>query len=446
MLNPSEESALWSTVSFADFDIHPLTGFVPFETPLSRLPAEWDVWERALEDATRLKLQLGASVGLTDTEKFKSEGWRIRVRELPVVPITNLKESGSLLRRAHGVLTYLLHFYAHSMPPDAEVRIPPSLSLPLLQVSAKLDIPSVMTYADDITNNWTLKEDTPNGTSILDNLRSQLSFTGTKDEEAFYLSPLRVELRGAEALRIMQNTLNDLAAGGPDTEHKVTEALLQLARVFKGLKEALLSVREACNPDFFFRSIRPWLIGGDSNPNRKWVFEGIERDPTLKEPTLLSGSSAAQSALIQTLDGFLGVEKPRLDGHIDTTSVSLSMPFAHRMRLYMPRRHREFLARLTATGSALRHFVTLANSSPLSDAYNAAIAALKEFRDAHMIIVTLYIIQPSKRLLKEEAEQQGVEATENHELKGSAGGELACLLKDFRQRTTSAIIPSRSNS
>ncbi|KAG6910272.1 hypothetical protein DXG01_012084 [Tephrocybe rancida] len=423
-------------INLEAFDIHPLTGFISRTAPIARLPAKWESWEAILEDATNSKLQLGAKFGITEAEKGTSEAWRSRVRELPVISIMNLEASEPLLSRAHAILAYLVHFYVHSLPSDAEACIPPSLSLPFLQVSAKLDVPPVMTYTDDIMSNWSLREPTSDGVPTMGNLRSQRSFTGISDEEAFYLAPVHVELRGAEALRLIQSSLNDIAVSRDDTTARVTEALLQLTLAFKGLKEALLSVRDGCNPDFFYRNLRPWLIGGDTDPNRKWIFEGIERDPSLKEPTYLSGSSAAQSPLIQALDGLLGVEKPQADPGANSGSITLSTPFAHRMRVYMPRRQRELLEHLTATGSALRSFVASTNDSKLSEAYNAALIALKEFRDGHMIIVTLYIIQPSKRLAKEEAERRGVEDTDNRDLKGSAGGDLASLLKDFRARTT----------
>ncbi|GLB40735.1 putative indoleamine 2,3-dioxygenase [Lyophyllum shimeji] len=377
---------------------------------------------------------------LSEEAKANSEAWRNRLRELEVLPITDLKQSEVNLRRAHQVLTYLLHFYVHPLPPDGEIRIPVSISLPLLQVSAELQIPPVMTYGDDVMYNWTLKEPTADGVPTSNNLRSQASFTGAVDEEAFYLAPVRVELRGAEALRLMQNMLDDLSTGSADLRARITQTLKAMTTVIKDLKDALLSVREDCNPDFFYRSIRPWLVGADSDPaKRPWIFEGLERDPSLTAPTQLSGSSAAQSALIQALDIFLGIAK---SGPVaDASSTSISTPFAQRMRVYMPRRHRVFLEQLDEYGRVLREFVSGRKDAELAEAYNAAVTALKEFRDAHMIIITLYIIGPSKRVAREEAEAHGRDTGMEKELKGSAGGDLARLLKDFRERTTSALLP-----
>ncbi|KAF8072252.1 Indoleamine 2,3-dioxygenase [Lyophyllum atratum] len=384
-------------IKFADFDIYPISGFLPSQSP---------------------KLQLGAAPGLSEEEQAKSESWRKRVRELAILPIVDLKQSEVNMRRAHLVLTYLLHFYVHTLPTDADVLIPASISLPLLQVSAELQVPPVMAYSDDIMYNWALRKPTADGLPISSNLRSQASFTGAVDEEAFYLAPVRVELRGAEALQLMQTILNDLSLSNADVIPRITGSLMTLTLVIKDLRTVLLSVREDCSPDFFYRHIRPWLP---------------------QTPTDLSGSSAAQSSLIQALDIFLGIAGPSVGGPIgDASSTSLSASFAQRMRVYMPRRHREFLERLRSLNGSLRDFVTRTNDATLSEAYNAALLALKEFRDGHMIIVTLYVIGPSKRIAREEEK----EATGPKEkLKGSAGGDLAHLLKDFREKTASALLP-----
>ncbi|KAF8055549.1 Indoleamine 2,3-dioxygenase [Lyophyllum atratum] len=427
-------------IKFADFDIDPISGFLPSQAPLSRLPPAWKPWESALEDATSQKLQLGAAPGLSEEEKAKSESWRKRVRELAVLPMMDLKQYEVNMRRAHLVLTYLLHFYVHTLPPDVEILIPASISLPLLQVSAELQGPPVMAYSDDIMYNWALRNPTADGLPTSSNLRSQASFTGAMDEEAFYLAPVRVELRGAEALRLMQTILSDLSLSSADVIPRITESLMNLTTVIKDLRTVLLSVREDCSPDFFYRHIRPWLVGADSDPNnRPWIFEGIDRDPSLKTPTDLSGSSAAQSSLIQALDIFLGIAGPGVGGPVvDASSISLSASFARRMRVYMPRRHREFLERLGSLKGSLRDFVTRIEDAKLSEAYNAALLALKEFRDGHMIIVTLYVIGPSKCIAREE-ENEGTGPKEK--LKGSAGGDLAHLLKDFREKTTNALLP-----
>ena len=152
---------------------------------------------------------------------------------------------------------------------------------------------------------------------------------------------------------------------------------------------------------------------------RGWVFGSLkeavkscdkgEDEEIIREPAESSGPGAGQSSLMQSLDIFLGVDKY---SHSVVTIGGKNVPepspdtiaqkssFLARMQLYMPRHHRRFLQHLAANPRPLRDFVVaraeLATKSEedreLVDAYNAAVKALKEFRDAHMMIVTLYII------------------------------------------------------
>ena len=67
--------------SWSQFGIDVNTGFLA-NAPLPCLPSEWEQWEAALEDAMAAKLQLGALPGLSEEEQFKSEEWRLRVRNV----------------------------------------------------------------------------------------------------------------------------------------------------------------------------------------------------------------------------------------------------------------------------------------------------------------------------------------------------------------------------
>ncbi|KAF6765855.1 hypothetical protein DFP72DRAFT_793194, partial [Ephemerocybe angulata] len=62
----------------------------------------------------------------------------------------------------------------------------------------------------------------------------------------------------------------------------------------------------------------------------------------------------------------------------------------------------------------------------LLQAYNAAVQALKVFRDKHMIIVALYITWNAET--RSEAEEEGKEV-----LKGTGGTDLVRFLKSVRE-------------
>ncbi|KAJ3488165.1 hypothetical protein NLJ89_g11644 [Agrocybe chaxingu] len=203
-----------TTLAAHDFDVDTRTGFLPPQAPISRLPATWESWETALEDAIAARLQLGEKSDLSDSDKKKSQEWRERVRKLPVLSIDELKNSEIALRRAHQVLGWIMHFYIHSMPPSEAIRIPPPITLPLLQVSAQLQLPPVLTYSDDVLYNWGLDSENPDSLPTIGALRRcQISFTSTNDEAEFYLVPARMELAGVEALELMRSTMDEMFVG-----------------------------------------------------------------------------------------------------------------------------------------------------------------------------------------------------------------------------------------
>ncbi|TFY76973.1 hypothetical protein EWM64_g7039 [Hericium alpestre] len=210
-----------TTLAAHDYDVDTRTGFMPPEPPMTRLPGLFEPWEVLLDEAQVQSLQLGRKPDITDAEKETSESWRARVRELPTIPTTVLMQSELLLRRAHHVLAWLMHFYIHSLPPDdADVHIPAPITIPLLQICVQLQLPPVVTYSDDVLYNWALKQPSTQTPPSPDNLRSLTLFSGTPDEEAFYITSARCELRGVAALDIMRDwvvprpeTFHDMLAG-----------------------------------------------------------------------------------------------------------------------------------------------------------------------------------------------------------------------------------------
>jgi indoleamine 2,3-dioxygenase len=433
------------------YDIDPNTGFLPRELPLEHLPLEWELWEQCLDTALALKLSVGSKHDITAESVQKAASWRESVRQLPILSIDNLRNSDPLSRRAHLVLSFIFHIFIHTHTPTAPIIIPSSLGVPLISISNLLDIPPDVTYSDTVLYNWRLKDPSlPLSTS---NFQSQVLFTGTLDEEEFYLASTRIEFHGVEALEIARLTMRDLANG--DLGVVVMQQRLERLKVLiMELKTLLMDVRKACRPTEYYNDVRPWLSGQDSDPlKRKWQFEGLE-EHGLPHPPELSGPSAGQSSLIHALDAFLGIHHPR--------SSPSEPTFQDRMRRYMPRRHRAFLEeRLLnqAKASSLREFIyTHETQAPeLLGAYNGAVRAMKEFRDGHMIIAAMYIVNPSRkaqkeRLARESGEVKYVSAKEGLDgvkratdeggyiLRGTGGTDLVQFLKSVRVNTVETLI------
>jgi indoleamine 2,3-dioxygenase len=123
------------------------------------------------------------------------------------------------------------------------------------------------------------------------------------------------------------------------------------------------------------------------------------------------------------------------------------------MLQYMPLAHRTFLLHLSTHPTPLRPLVEhYARTHPkLAEAYDGALEALRRFREKHMRIVSLYIIQqarrrPSERIRRilghseaddDEAEEVKIELGE---MRGTGGSPLFKFLKRCRDNTTRAMI------
>ncbi|KAJ4467570.1 Indoleamine 2,3-dioxygenase [Lentinula aciculospora] len=433
------------------FDVDSRTGFMPLRPPVRRLPAPWAVWEKLLDDARRDHLQPGDRLGLKLTEMEDSERWRAAVREIPLFPIDNLVKVSELLRRAHLVLTFIMHFYIHTLPPDSSVLIPRPISIPLLQVAKVLDLPPVVTFSDTVLYNWNSNSDAavnPNEIPSLDNIQCQTLFTDTPDESAFYLCSARIELHGVQALNLMRSSIDEISIGDSLAINRLTSYLTSLCTVINELNSLLLDVRKGCDPEIYYNVVRPWFRGEDSDTyldpgsgkNRRWVFEGAGdyADLNMLPPDReLSGASAGQSSLIHALDVFLGVnhEKPNAPS------------FMKRMQRYMPRQHRRFLDHLGKNPRSLREFVLTTSSrdhddGALKEAYNKVLVSLKEFRDSHMVIAALYIIGPARRAAEAFASSTAGEAMIAEPMNdavtgitGTGGTDLVRFLKGVRHQT-----------
>ncbi|TFK62846.1 hypothetical protein BDN72DRAFT_348169 [Pluteus cervinus] len=481
---PSSDEAQYPHL-FDGFDVDNQTGFMPPDPPVSRLPFPWTLWEDVLDEAIHRKLQLGEKSGLTRGEEEESEMWRRCVRELPIKPISHsLASSEALLRRAHLVLGWTMHFYVHTLPPTSPIRIPPPISIPLLQVSEKLQLPPVLTYSDVVLYNWRSIDTDANdddddasqapsasswthpGISLATPLRINTTFTSTPDESKFYLTSARMELRGVEALSLMRSIIHEISISDDNSVRRVTTNLTNMKDVIRDVKELMMDVRSGVGFETFYRDIRPWFRGQDSsasNQGRMWVFGGLEewnegvdeynlrldidgdlktytyppllRRERLIQPTDLSGSSTGQSALIQIFDIFLGV----------CSAAKEEMGVLTKMQKYMPRHHRAFLSYLMSTEHKVQEFVLRGKDDDrvnhigtgtnlggneerdaLRSAYYDARNTLKQLRTEHLVIVAQYILAPARR-----ESTGGSPGT-----KGTGGTDTFKFLKSIRDLTT----------
>ena len=383
------------------------------------------------------------------------------------MPVLDLPQTSlPLLRRAHLVLTFLLHFYVHTSPnantTQAALPIPRSISIPVVTVSNLLGLPPVVTYSDTVLYNFA-PTDPSAGVSIT-NLPSRAleTFTNTRSEEMFYIISAQCEIAGAEALRLMRQSLDELFLADEVALRRLTSYLRKLAVHIDLIGDITLSMMKEIDPEEFYHLIRPWFKGGDSDgPDSKgWEFQGVDDIDAAEDAqsgksrtgSLFSGPSAGQSSLIHAIDIFLTVDHaPRENEAIvlDSEPVGQSKPneatFVQRMLQYMPLQHRSFLLHLAGHPTPLRQLVLAqAQTNPkLAAAYDGALDALRRFREKHMRIVSMFIVQQARRQPSERIQQLvgqvDLPATTG-ELRGTGGSPLFKFLKRCRDNTTRAMV------
>jgi len=112
------------------------------------------------------------------------------------------------------------------------------------------------------------------------------------------------------------------------------------------------------------------------------------------------------------------------------------------MEYYMPRHHRAFLRHLRSRphDTSLLHLIT---TSPLAtdaikSSFNAAVMALKRFRDNHIRIAVLYIVSQAKKASR--GVEDGAEEQEEGVM-GTGGTDLLPFLKNLRDSTARMVVP-----
>ncbi|GAB1521895.1 hypothetical protein RhiTH_004994 [Rhizoctonia solani] len=317
-----ESSPDMTSLACPEFGLDSKTGFLPTQVPLARLPAAFNKWEDALQQAMVILKRPGDSDDPppTDEEREQSSRWRENLRTMEVISIDPLQVDLRVAQRAHHVLAFLVQFYVQSLPPQAEtelgpIHIPRSLAIPFVDVSRYLDIAPIrqLTYADCVLWNFYLED--PSKPLTLENIRIRDLFTKDYQEEHFFLTSARIEIRGFEAIQLMGDAIAmTRKAQNLDVvvdEIRLQSILARLAIVIDDLNQILWSVKDACGYQFFYWVFRPWIRGTDQGyGSPKWLYEGVDGEGIEFQ---CSGPSAGQAALMHAFDVFLGIGHPQKD-------------------------------------------------------------------------------------------------------------------------------------
>lgn len=408
-----------------DHEISLQNGFLPDTIPLRQLPEYYLPWEDIVSDLPT---------------HIRDGSIRENVNKLPILSVENLREEEEW-RRAYVVLAFLMHAYIWGGKTPKDV-LPPAIVRPILEVSSHLEIPPCATYAAVCLWNFTAASSSEEvDMTDPDNISTAISFTGTKDEEWFFVISVSLEAKGGQVTRLMHNAID---AANANNSSLFIALLNEFTDVLRDLGRTLERMSEKCSPHVFFHQLRPFLAGS-KNMAAAGLPHGVFYDKGNGEGEWrqYSGGSNGQSSLIQAFDAFLGIEHSATGG-LKPNKTSASCSYLKDMRNYMPGPHRRFLERLGRQCNIRAYAMNHKTDSPVRDAYNAAVMALSSFRDIHLRLVSRYIILAARKQT-DATEQPGqvnlATATSRgskESFNGTGGTDLIPFLKETRDTTKAA--------
>lgn len=112
----------------------------------------------------------------------------------------------------------------------------------------------------------------------------------------------------------------------------------------------------------------------------------------------------------------------------------------------MPGPHRRFLEHITSIANIRSYVHHQVSDNAVIDAFNIAVQSLAAFRDRHIVLITKYVVIPSRKPLGEVQPTrlnlaisstliQSSEAGKSVGLKGTGGTNLIPFLKQSRDET-----------
>ncbi|XP_032234466.2 indoleamine 2,3-dioxygenase 2 isoform X2 [Nematostella vectensis] len=385
-----------------DYEVSPTRGFIQDEDPLQQLPEYFSPWEEVCE---RLP------------EMWKDETTRHWIEQLPLLDHNKLTSAREWWR-ANLVLVLMSHSYVWCEGETNPKKVlPKSVAVPLVGVSEHLGMPPILTHYCYAIYNWRVIDISRPLT--LDNIKPINTFTGTPSEDGFITVAVQVEMEFGKSVTSLIASQKAVLS---DDCQLLRKELFSVQQMISRLTNALLKIHDVCKPRDFYCFIRVFLNGWQSTSA---LPEGLIYEGVSSTPRQYPGGSAAESTVFQVLDAFLGIR------HHSPSRTS----FLKLMRKHMPPKHNEFITAVE-NGPSVRHYVENSKDQRLHEQYNACVTALQEYRNAHLSIVTKYIIiqankdpeNPNRRLAN----------------KGTGGSDLVKFLQRVRDETKESKLPSTS--
>ena len=307
--------------------------------------------------------------------------------------------------------SFLVQAYVWGAEPPA-TSLPAALAIPMVALADRLGQQPLLQYSGYVLDNWG-RLDPDQGVS-LDNIYMIQKFASGTDEAWFVLVHVAIEARAGAALALYAPLIEAAANGDEDR----AEALLaRIVAVWAEINALFDRMPEHCDPYIYFRRVRPYIHGWKDNPalGAGVVYRGVARYGDA--PQAFRGQTGSQSSIVPSMDALLGV------GH----AADPLRTYLDELHVYRPPGHRRFIDDVRRE-SGVRAFVARSGHRGLTEAYNAAVQAVADFRSRHLEYAASYI------------HSQGRKSAGNHTEIGTGGTPFMKYLKKHRDETRANLL------
>ena len=307
--------------------------------------------------------------------------------------------------------SFLAQAYVWGAETPAPV-LPRPVAVPIVALADRLGQQPLLQYSGYVLDNWGVL-DPAKGVS-LDNIYMIQKFAAGTDEAWFVLVHVAIEARAGAALALF-GPLIEAAANGEAAQAE--DLLARIVAIWAEINALFDRMPEQCDPYIYFRRVRPYIHGWKDNPalGAGVVYQGVERYGDV--PQAFRGQTGSQSSIVPSMDALLGV------GHASDPLRA----YLDELHIYRPPGHRRFIDDVRAQ-SGVRAFVARAGHRGLTQAYNAAVQAVADFRSRHLEYAASYI------------NSQGRKSAGNDTEIGTGGTPFMKYLKKHRDETKANLL------
>ena len=316
------------------------------------------------------------------------------------------KNSEEEINLAMSQLSFIAHAYILGGS-EPKSLLPKVIAKPWVNLSKILARPPVLSYASYCLHNWYLIDESD--VIDLDNVALINNFLGGIDEDWFVTIHVCIENAASEAINACQEIAN---CNKDSEESSVSELLKTISISITAVNKIFKRMPERCDPYVYYHRVRPFIFGSKDNPDLKngVIYEGQYDNKS----QFFRGETGAQSSIMPTLDGALGVEH----------SEDSLRHYLNEMREYMPADHRKFIEEVESK-STVKDIIK--DSITLTDDYNQCLEEIRSFRALHLKYARTYIHNQSK--------QKNPFGAGGSTIRGTGGTPFMKYLKKHRDET-----------